>query len=82
MKLYRSGWWPGHKATIQKDRVMCSDCKHHTSAVAGWQYDRCRHPSADYGSIVRNDQAATCHDMRNSESQCGFAAKWFESTAS
>jgi len=45
--------------------------------MAGWQYDRCGHPDADYGSVVRNDQKITCADCRNSEGQCGRLAKWF-----
>lgn len=76
MKLFRRDWWPGLPPTIDK-RVMCSDCKFHSSAPAGWQYDRCKHPDADYGSYVRNSEPALCHDMRLSDAQCGKSAKWF-----
>lgn len=78
MSLFRSGWWPGRKPTIEKGRIMCSDCDFHSSAMAGWQWDRCHHPDADYGSIVRNDQPLTCADCRLSESQCGEQAKWYK----
>ena len=77
MKLFRSGWWPGHGPTIDRNRIMCSDCRWHNAAPAGWQYDRCRNPKADLGSIVRNDQIPTCHNIRHSDAQCGLAAVWF-----
>lgn len=77
MKLFRSGWWPGLKPDISPKRVMCSDCAFHSAAMAGWQWDRCHHPDADLGSIVRNDQLPTCYDMRQSKAQCGASAKWF-----
>lgn len=76
--LVRSEDWPGVPPTIEKGRKMCSDCYYSSPAPAGWQYDRCNHPDADYGSIVRNDQQAKCCDMRDSESQCGRKAKWFK----
>ena len=75
--LVRDEWWPGLPPTIDKNRVMCSDCKFHRSAPAGWQWDRCDNPKADLGSVVRNDQVPTCADMRNSTDQCGPTAKWF-----
>lgn len=78
MKLFRSSYWPGHPPDITKARIMCSDCRYHSSAMAGWTYDRCHHPDADYGSIVRNDERLTCHDARYSEAQCGLEAKWFK----
>ncbi len=77
MSLFRSGWWPGLPPT-QKKRVMCSDCKYHRAAMAGWQFDRCEHPDADMGSYVRNDQQPTCADVRLSSSQCGEAGRWFQ----
>lgn len=77
MGLFRTGWWPGPAPTIAKDRVMCSDCKYHRSAMAGWQWDRCEHPDADMGGIVRNNETPKCCDMRNSSSQCGISARWF-----
>ena len=77
-KVFRSGYWPGIEPTIATDRIMCSDCKYHSSALAGWQYDRCSHPKADYGSVVRNDQKPVCWEVRYSTSQCGERAKWFE----
>lgn len=76
--LFRSDYWPGLGPTIEKGRKMCSDCKFHDPAPAGWTYDRCDHPDADYGSLVRNDQRAKCWDMRASRSQCGKSARWFE----
>lgn len=75
--LVRDDYWPGHPPTIEKGRVMCSDCKYHSPAPAGWTYDRCDHPEADYGSIVRNDERAKCCDMRSSSAQCGAGGKWF-----
>lgn len=75
--LFRSNDWPGLPPTIEKGRVMCSDCKYHSAAVAGWQYDRCTHPEADYGSVVRNDQQLKCTDARYSIAQCGESGKWF-----
>lgn len=75
--IFRTDWWPGLKPTVTKDRVMCSGCKHHREALAGWQWDRCCHPEADYGSVVRNDQKPTCADVRLSPSQCGSAGIWF-----
>lgn len=77
MSIVRRDWWPGIGPTIEKGRVMCSDCKYHSAAHAGWQWDRCYHPDADYGGIVRNDQQPTCADVRESSSQCGRVAKWF-----
>jgi hypothetical protein len=76
--IIRHGYWPGIGPTIAKDRVMCSDCKFHSAALAGWQWDRCRNPKADYGSIVRNDRAPTCWDIRDSTAQCGPRGEWFE----
>lgn len=78
MELFRMGWWPGPAPDISKDRIMCSDCRYHHPAFAGWQWDRCHHPSADMGSIIRNDETALCCDMRNSSAQCGLRARWFE----
>ena len=40
--LFRRGWWPGLPPEIGK-RVICSDCKFHRAAPAGWQWDRCDH---------------------------------------
>lgn len=77
-ELVRSDEWPGVPPTIEKSRKMCSDCYYSSAAEAGWQYDRCHHPDADYGSIVRNDETPRCCDMRFSESQCGRKAKWFK----
>lgn len=76
MNLFRSDWWPGPLPNIFERRVMCWDCKYHKSAMAGWQWDRCEHPEADYGGVVRNE-TPTCADMRNSEAQCGSSGKWF-----
>jgi hypothetical protein len=76
--LFREGWWPGLPPTINPKRIMCSDCKFHRSAMAGWQWDRCENPKADLGSVVRNDQVPTCWSMRESADQCGPDAKWFE----
>lgn len=76
--LFRRGPWPGHPPTIEKGRVMCSDCRFHGAAMAGWTYDRCDHPDADLGSIVRNDQRPTCAEVRHSSAQCGYDARWFE----
>lgn len=75
-KLFRGGYWPGPKPDISPDRKMCSDCLYSSAAHAGWQWDRCRHPKADYGSVVRNERPK-CHDMRLSSDQCGKSAKWF-----
>lgn len=75
--LFRRGWWPGPAPDISPNRKMCSDCVYHSSALAGWQWDRCHHPKADMGSVVRNDQDAKCCDIRDSELQCGKSAKWF-----
>lgn len=77
--IFRAGWWPGLPPTVEKGRTMCSDCRFHSAAGAGWQWDRCRHPEADFGSVVRNDQAPTCADVRLSSAQCGESARWFES---
>ena len=77
MGIFRRDFWPGLPPTIKKDRVMCDQCAHHTGAVAGWQWDRCHHPLADMGSVVRNDQKAKCCDMRYSSDQCGESGKWF-----
>lgn len=76
--LSRIDWWPGPAPSITKGRVMCSDCRFHRPAPAGWQYDRCENPKADMGSVVRNDQTPKCCDMRDSSSQCGIVAHWFE----
>lgn len=78
MGIVRSGYWPGIKPIIEPDRKMCSDCKYHYAASAGWQFDRCSHPKADLGSVVRNDQHPTCADVRLSSSQCGKSAVWHE----
>ncbi len=76
--LFRRDWWPGPPPTIAKDRLMCKDCKYHGGpAMAGWQWDRCHHPEADYGSVVRNE-TPTCADMRDSSAQCGSHGRWFE----
>ena len=75
--LVRGDWWPGLPPTIAKGRVFCSDCKHRDGAGAGWQWDHCNHPKADYGSVVVRGRA-TCADMRASKKQCGFDAKFFE----
>lgn len=75
--LFRSESWRGLPPTIEKSRIMCSDCKYHRAAMAGWQYDRCEHPDADYGSVVRNDQSLRCADARSSSAQCGRSGKWF-----
>lgn len=77
MRLFRSSWWPGPGPNISKERVMCDKCQFHSAAMAGWQWDRCSHPDADYGSVVRNDQQAKCYDMRMSNDQCGEIGKWF-----
>lgn len=76
--LFRRGWWPGVPPNVKKDRIMCSDCVYHHPAMAGWQWDRCYHPEADYGSVVRNDQNATCADARESTNQCEPDGKWFK----
>lgn len=76
MSLFRSDWWPGPKPNIGKGRIMCTQCKFHRTAHAGWQWDRCLHPEADYGSVVRND-TPKCYDMRMSSAQCGERGKWF-----
>lgn len=76
MSLYRSGWWPGLPPSAEK-RAMCSDCIYHSAAPAGWQWDRCHHPSADFGGWVRNERP-TCADVRLSSAQCGKGAAWFK----
>lgn len=81
MQLFRRDWWPGLAPTIDKGRVMCSACIYHSSAKAGWQWDRCEHPDADLGSVVRNDETPKCADMRQSDAQCGPRARWFEPSA-
>lgn len=73
---------PNRSPESKSKRVMCSDCRYHSAAMAGWQWDRCSHPDADLGNIVRNDQKPTCEDIRNSWGQCGITAKWFEPTTS
>ena len=75
--IFRIGYWPGPPPQIGK-RVMCSDCRYSSYAEAGWQWDRCHHPKADLGCIVRNDQVPKCYEIRNSSAQCGIKAKWFE----
>lgn len=80
-KVFRRGWWPGPPPNISPDRLMCSDCVYHRAALAGWQWDRCRHPKADLGSVVRNDQLPTCADVRDSSDQCGPKGKWFTARA-
>lgn len=77
VELFRTEWWPGVAPTIKKNRIMCSACKYHSSAPAGWQWDRCSHPEADFGGVVRNEGRTTCADIRNSSAQCGVAGKWF-----
>lgn len=77
--LFRSSWRLREPPpNINKDRIMCSSCKFHTEAMAGRYYDRCHHPKADLGSIIRNDESPQCIDMRSSSAQCGQSAKWFE----
>ena len=75
--LSRQGWWPGPPPDISPDRKMCSACVYSSAAIAGWQWDRCHHPKADNGGVVRDDETPRCADMRNSNRQCGLSAVWF-----
>lgn len=77
MTLFRSSWWPGLKPSIDKNRIMCSDCKWYHSSGSGWQYDVCEHSDADEGSFVSRDVTPRCYDMRASSEQCGINARWF-----
>lgn len=80
--LYRLGWrFDEPPPDISPVRVMCSACAHHSAAMAGRWWDRCKSPNADLGSVVRNDETPTCIDMRKSERQCGLTARWFKPRA-
>lgn len=68
--------WPGLPPDITPGRVMCNTCVYHSAAPAGWKHDRCHHPVADLGSVVRNDQLARCWEIRLSTNQCGPTGAW------
>lgn len=75
-RVVRLGYWPGLPPDTTPGRVMCNTCVHHSAASAGWKWDRCYHPNADLGSVVRNDQRPTCWEIRLSEDQCGPTGAW------
>ena len=69
--------WSDSAPSTDPRRVMCSSCKYHDAAPAGWIFDRCHHPNADPGNVVRNDHLPMCRDVRSSTAQCGYRGKWF-----